>query len=188
MNNLTLTSITWTLLGCLLIPSLSSCARDTKETSRDAEIYLIPEGYVGSFYILFNIPQGEPQEYEADARVYEIPEDGMLMMQSDPNEGWIQSNKIDFFFVAPDGTRTRITERWTTSLKDTPENRMDEHVTVFGGGIGVFEPIRHCQITETNFYVGTKAQALDGQGFFDLFSERGVEQIPDEIFLEACTK
>lgn len=36
--------------------------------------------------------------------------------------------------------------------------------------------------------MGTKAQALDGKGSFDLFSEKGVKSINEEVFLESCTK
>lgn len=170
------------LLVSLSVFSVASC---TPEAGRST-IYLIPDGYVGSFYILFNIPQGEPPQYEAGTRVYEIPGDGMLLMQSAPNEGWKGSDSSLFFYVEPDGSRTQITERWTTSLKDTPKNRYDDRVTVFGGGVGIFEPIRHCQITETGFYVGTRAQALAGVGAFDLFSERGVASIQDDVFIESC--
>lgn len=171
--------------GLAIVLLLGACSQDAG--SREPEIYLIPEGYVGSFYILYNLPQGEPQRYENGARVYEIPPDGMLLMQSDANEGGpIAIDKIKFFYVRPDGSRTQITERWTTSLHDTPENRSDERVAIFGGGIGVFEPIRHCKVIETGFYVGTKAQAIDWEGGFDLFSERGLESISEEVFLDVC--
>ncbi len=85
------------ITGLFLSVSLSSCAQDTRGTGREAEIYLIPDGYVGTFYVLFGIPQGEPQNYEDGARVYKIPADGMLLMQSDANEGWIETDKIQFF-------------------------------------------------------------------------------------------
>lgn len=175
-----------TLVGLAILLSLIACSQNAGSTGRDPEIYLIPDGYVGSFYILFNLPRGEPQRYEDGARVYEIPPGGMLLMQSDANEGRIRSDKIQFFYVHPDGSRTQIKERWTTSLHDTPENRRDKRVTMFGGGIGIFEPIRHCKVVHKAFYVGTKAQAIDWEGGFDIFSERGVESVSEEVFLDVC--
>ena len=153
---------------------------------REPELYLIPEGYVGSFHIVFNIPSGKPQTYENGARVYDIPEDGVLLIQSNSNPGSISGDKINFYYESEDGNRRQIKGRWTTSLHDTPENRSDDQVYIFGGGIGLIEPVRHCQIYTSDYYVGTKSQALDNVGHFDIYSDQGIDNLPDEIFLEAC--
>lgn len=146
----------------------------------------MPEDYVGSFHIVFNIPEGKPQTYEDGARVYDIPEDGVLFMQSNTNPGSISGDKINFYYESEDGSREEVEGRWTTSLHDTPENRSDDQTYIFGGGIGLIEPVRHCQIHSTSFYIGTKNQALDDVGHFDIYSDKGIGDTPSEIFLEAC--
>lgn len=161
----------------------AACSGEQKSEPR---IYLIPEGYVGAFYIVFNIPSGEPQTYEDGARVYDIPEDGVLLMQSDSDPGLIHTDDIEFFYESDDGTRDRIEGRWTTSVHDTPENRADDQVYIFGGGINLIKPVKNCGIYAKDFHIGTKAQILDGVGHFDIYSDRGINNIPDEVFLEAC--
>lgn len=152
----------------------------------EPRVYLIPEGYVGAFYIVFNIPSGEPQTYEDGARVYDIPEDGVLLMQSDSSAGRIHTDDIKFFYESDDGSRERIDGRWTTTVHDTSENRADDQVYIFGGGMNLIKPVKDSKIYAKDFHVGTKAQILDGVGHFDIYSDRGVDSIPDEVFLEAC--
>lgn len=156
------------------------------EQQSEPELFLIPEGYVGSFYIVFNIPSGEPQTYEDGARVYDIPEDGVLVMQSDSNPGTISSDKENFFYESDDGSRTKVGGGWTSDLKDTPEHRSDDQTYIFGGGIGGIEPVRHCQVYIRDFYVGTKAQVLDNVNYFDIYSDKGIGDMPSEMFQEAC--
>ena len=153
---------------------------------REPELYLIPEGYVGSFYILHNIPGGEPQTYENGARVYDIPDDGVLLIQSDTNSGTISSDRINYYYESDDGSRRKIGDREATGATSAPEKQTDEPIYIYGPGIGLIEPVRHCQIYTSDFHVGTKAQILDGVGHFDIYSDRGVDSIPDEVFLEAC--
>lgn len=152
----------------------------------DPELFLIPEGYVGSFYIVFNIPSGEPQTYEEGARVYDIPADGVLLLQSDSNAGTISSDEETFFYESDDGSRKTIEGGWTNDLKDTAKHRSDDNTYIFGGGIGVIEPVRHCQVYIRDFYIGTKAQALDNVNHFDVYSDLGIGDMLDEIFLESC--
>lgn len=172
-----------TVIGCLLLLTLTACSAE----GREPEHYLLPEGYQGSFYIVFNIPEGSPQTYEDGARVYDIPEDGVLLMQSDSNPGSISSDKVNFFYESGDGTREKIDGRFTTTLHDTPEARSDNQTYIFGGGIveRQYEK-RHCNIYYKEYYVGSKTQALEQIGDFDLLSDQGINDMPSEIFLEAC--
>lgn len=43
-----------------------------------------------------------------------------------------------------------------------------------------------CNIYYSDFYVGTKTQALEQSGEFELFSEQGLGEAPPEKVLEAC--
>lgn len=173
------------VIGCLCLLTVTACSAE----EREPELYLLPDGYQGSFYIIYNIPEGQPLTYEDGARVYDIPEDGILLTQSDYNPGTIRSDKINFFYESEDGTREKIEGRITTTLHDTPENRSDEKLYIFGGGIveRQYEK-RHCNIYYTEYYIGTKRQGLEQIGYFNVKSDQGIGDMPSEIFLEACNE
>ena len=174
-----------TLVAIISLLTATACAGSEESEPR---IYLLPEGYVGAFYIVFNIPSGESQTYEDGARVYDIPEDGVLLMQSDSGAGRIHTGDIKWFYESEDGTREKVEGRWTTTVRDTPESRADEQVYIFGGGINLIKPVKDCEIYAKDFHVGTKAQILDGAGHFDIYSDQGIDNLPDEVFLEACNE
>ena len=49
----------------------------------DPEIHVIPSGYVGEVTIVFRAAKGEPAAREGDARLYRIPENGILLTQAE---------------------------------------------------------------------------------------------------------
>lgn len=73
------------------------------------EIFLLPEGYQGAFYVVYNIPEGEPLTYEDGAPVYDIPQDGVLLTQADVSPGSVRKDM--FFYESADGTRESIDAR-----------------------------------------------------------------------------
>lgn len=147
-------------IGLTLLGSLCS------QQMAEPEIHLIPAGYMGNVYIFHNVPDGVPLKREGRARVYEIPEDGILRSQSPENPGW--HFKPQYFYVTPDGKREEITGYWTSSLHDTPENREDKTVGIFAPSTGSLSGIRiekgesittpeyNCDIRYGQYYVGTK--------------------------------
>ncbi|ABC27162.1 hypothetical protein HCH_00247 [Hahella chejuensis KCTC 2396] len=140
-----------------------------KAASPEPEIYLLPDNFVGMFYILFNTPSGEPVRHEKGSRIYEIPPSGVLLTQGELNEGWIAAEDVKYYYVGENGQRVEIKGRWTTSLDDTPENRNDPELTIFGGGAGVYsDPGIPCDVTYQYYYVGLKADALEGKNQFGL--------------------
>ncbi|MBU6950410.1 hypothetical protein [Hahella sp. HN01] len=155
---------------CLLLTAMSPIAAcGEKAASPEPEIYLLPDNFVGKFYILFNTPAGEPLRHEKGRRVYEIPPSGVLLTQGELNEGWIAAEDVKYYYVGEDGQRVEIKGRWTTSLDDTPENRNDPELTIFGGGAGVYsDPSIPCDVTYQYYYVGMKADALEGKNQFGL--------------------
>jgi len=162
---------------------ITGCA---KVEEREPEIYLLPEGFKGSVYIIFNIPKGKPPKYEVGARIYEIPSSGVLMTQMKANQGWIHSDKIKYIFINKDGSKTPITGRWTSSLHDTPDNRKDKKITIFGGGLGEFQPVKGCYVLQQEFMVGTKSEVLDDKLYFGIYSSKGIKNIDKSIFEGAC--
>lgn len=157
-----------------------------KVSEKEAEIYLLPENYKGSVYIIFNVLKGEEAKYEHGARVYEIPASGVLLTKMKSNEGWIDSNKVKYFYLTKDGKRKPIKSLWTSSLTDTLENRNDKEITIFGGGLGEFEPIQGCNVLMQDFIVGTKAEVLDNKLYFDIYSDKGIKSMDQSIFKTAC--
>tara|TARA_B100002049_G_scaffold237320_1_gene228020 strand:- start:5795 stop:6070 length:276 start_codon:yes stop_codon:yes gene_type:complete len=83
------------LLIGLIVALLSACT-EVKES--EPEIILIPDGFSGRLHVIFNAPNGKPPQYKGDSRVYDIPPSGVLVTQMDANAGWIESDKIKFFF------------------------------------------------------------------------------------------
>jgi len=71
----------------------------------EREIYLIPNGYEGPVLIIFNQPDGEPQTYEGQARIYAIPRSGILRTQFARNVG---GYKPEFWYVDEQGRRAMI--------------------------------------------------------------------------------
>ena len=167
--------------------ALSGCSESGSSTEREGEIYLIPQGYVGRVFIVHDVPGGEPLEYENDVRVFRIPEDGFLLSQSAPNEGWIEAHRLRYFYVDDDGKRTEILGRWSGAVHDTEQNRSDTQLRILDGGIGTFQiGTSHCDLVQTNLYVGTLQDLLNQTDNFDIYSERGIEGVNPEIVQEAC--
>jgi hypothetical protein len=148
------------LLVCLFALTGTSCGQ-----MAEPEIHLIPAGYMGNIYIFHNVLDGQPPKYEGRARVYEIPNDGILRSQTPMNLGWQFTPQ--YFYVTADGTREKITGYWPTSIHDTPENRADKTLGIFSprtGSLsgfttkndGTSSPEFTCDIQFEQYHVGTK--------------------------------
>jgi len=153
-----------TILTTIMVVIINSCSI---EKQAKPEIYLIPEGYEGSFYVVFDILTGRKPEYEDKFRVYRIPASGVLQSRFSFNEGWLASTDIKYFFINKNGKRTPITHRWLGSLPDTPENRHDPKIYIFSGGVGTLglgmsNDKNKCTISFSSFIVATKPRILEG--------------------------
>ena len=83
------------------------------------------------------------------------------------SEGWLNTNRIHFYHQQADGTRLEIKHRWTTSFKDTPENRAEKKLTIFGGTTGGFSRTNNsCPKIHRSFYIGIKQDVLNGTNHF----------------------
>ncbi|TMP87883.1 hypothetical protein CWC05_06225 [Pseudoalteromonas ruthenica] len=163
------------LLVGLMVAFLSSC---TEVKKREPAIYLIPEGYVGSLYIVFNAPNGQPPQYEGNSRVYHIPPSGVLVTQMDANEGWSESSEIKYFSVSQSGKRTLISE----SSENTPKTER----TVYVGGLGRSGPIYGCTVINKNFTVGTDAEQRNTEKLLTLYEAIKVKNIDKKLFEGMC--
>ncbi len=160
----------------LLMTLITAC--DFLGPTREPETYILPENYVGIFYIIFNMPQGQPRKEMLGGRAYEIPKSGVLFTQMGLNPGWLGEDKIKFFYRMKNGELREITGRWSGSFPDTPEERADTQIRIFGGGIGTFQfTLTSCEIVNQDFHIGTKRDILDGVGHFEIEKIPGLEKI-----------
>ncbi len=80
-------------------------------------VYLIPKGYQGSVFILFNQPDGVTPAIENGLYVYSIPESGILKVKPAGVKGMINLN---YFYVDKSNERQRI-----ASLRITGDRNPD---------------------------------------------------------------
>ena len=165
----------------ILIALLSAC---TEVKKREPTLYLIPDGYVGSLYIIFNAPNGQPPKYEGDSRVYEIPPTGVLVTQMDANEGWIESSRLQYFYVSNTGNRTPISGDSASTEKVSIN--AEKTRTVYGGGLGHIEPFYGCDVIFQDFTVGTDAEQTDNKNLFDIFDAIKLKNSDGKFFDDMC--
>ncbi|HEX2787718.1 MAG TPA: hypothetical protein VHP32_07420 [Ignavibacteria bacterium] len=83
----------------------------------EAEIYLIPKGYTGHIYLVHDLQNGDPEEYENGKRIYRIPSSGVLFTKFIDEPGIITN---DFYYIDSTGNRTEIKKKLT--FADESEN------------------------------------------------------------------
>lgn len=164
----------------LLALTGAGCSAEQKTS----EIFLLPEDYRGAFYVVYNIPEGASPTFEDGAPVHDIPENGVLLTQADIRPGSVRDDR--FFYESDDGSREEIEGRWTTSFSDTPEHRSDDTLYIFGEYLVEYGYTQDCRIYYSDFYIGTKTEALEGVGQFELFRTEGEGENPPKKVREAC--
>ncbi|MGI1678915.1 MAG: hypothetical protein K6L75_09300 [Cellvibrionaceae bacterium] len=152
-----------------LLISMAACA----EKILEPEIYLIPEDYIGDIYIVYDVTSGNEPAYEGDARVFEVPDTGVIHTKLSQNYGRGSPGMIRFFTVSKSGTRTEITDFYAGAVEDSSENRTDKKIYVMSGGVGEFGFTKQttdlgCKYNDRSFYVGRLSDRLEGVGQFSL--------------------
>lgn len=92
------------IIRTLVVLTIMCCIISCGETG-DEEIYILPNNYQGPVFILFNQNDGQPQKHESNARLYEIPADGILRTSFSPNKGWHKPNR---YYYTNNGERKEI--------------------------------------------------------------------------------
>lgn len=69
-----------------------------------SETHIIPSGYIGMVYIVFNQKEGKRREYEkSGSRIYRVPKSGILRTKFKGNFGWINAgDRIKFYYSKSD--------------------------------------------------------------------------------------
>ena len=113
-------------------------------------IYILPKNYQGVVFILYGQKDGKQQRYEDSKRVYEIPADGILRTQFEPNVGW---RSLDKYYYLDNGKRIEVPyEQLAKTIKgDTIK------VCCFSSGKSSINPDdTNSQVSFAMFYIGTE--------------------------------
>lgn len=122
--------------------------------SAEHEIIIVPEGYTGYIIIIYGNSSGENKEYSNGSRVYNIPQNGILVSQFPNNPGWSGFPKFYYDSIALENEIPFISD-----FKDLHENE----VTAFGGTTGgVNIDLKGNEIIRfKQYYIGNKSQILN---------------------------
>jgi hypothetical protein len=118
------------------------------------ERFLIPAGYMGDVYVIYNVADGElPSQGETTFRV---PPDGIVRSRGPMFTG---PTRTAYFYEQADGSLEKIGKIWVTTIPETPENVSDKMNTIiFFPRTGTLQAsATACMIEFEQFYVGTKA-------------------------------
>lgn len=135
------------------------------------ETYLIPDGYEGQVSVIYQPATGDTHSKAPSTAVYRIPPDGVLVVLSPRVSGWSGWTVTRYYYVARDGARREIMERWLSTIDETPENLSNTRdIGIFFPTAGSFGDSNGCQFQIDQFYVGTKAYLLHRYKPIDLNS------------------
>jgi hypothetical protein len=130
------------------------------------EKFLIPEGYKGDVYVIYNASDGAHEQRTRRQVTYVIPSDGVLRTRGPMIRNFTKSK---YFYQRPDGTLEEIRNFWPVTIPETPENLSnDKDIGVFFPRTGT-ETSDDCAIEYDQFYVGTKAFLLTKYKGKDLY-------------------
>jgi hypothetical protein len=115
-------------------------------STAEPEILLLPADYRGPVYILFNQSTGKLKSYDGNARVFEVPSNGILKSQFGPNSGL--QNPPKFFYVE-NNTKTEL----AFSARLDPGRGNDVYVCCISDGTATGESGR--KVDYARFFVGT---------------------------------
>jgi uncharacterized protein DUF6843 len=122
------------------------------------EKFLIPEGYKGDVFVIYNASDGVPERRTRWQVTYIIPSDGVLRTRGSMNRNFTKSK---YFYQRRDGTIEKIRNFWPVTIPETPENLTnDKDVGVFFPRTGTGTYSDDCEFEFEQFYVGTKAFLL----------------------------
>jgi hypothetical protein len=125
----------------------------------EPETFLIPIDYRGKVQVLFNEAGGKNKKYENNRRLFEIPENGILISKFEDEYGIIDQY---YFLIDSNGVRTELpkldvrdfNEEWTTS-KNVNESSRNELGVFHYGRVGNGEHQNEGTYYFQEFYIST---------------------------------
>jgi hypothetical protein len=122
------------------------------------ERFLIPDGYKGDIYVVYNAPDGEPPSKHG-AITYRIPKEGILRVQGPMIRDW--TRRPEYYYQLDTGKLDHIGNFWPSTIHPTQENLAnDKDVGVYFPRCGSSTDSAGCSVEYEQFYVGTKAHLL----------------------------
>ena len=122
------------------------------------ERFIVPSGYKGDVYIIYNRVDGEPVSGTRWAVTYRIPPDGILRTRAPMLRRW---TRTECYYQLQSGTLERIRNSWPSTIHPTQENLAnDKDMGVYFPRTGRFTDSAECSVEYEQFYVGTKAHLL----------------------------
>jgi len=94
----------------------------------EPEIHFIPEGFIGHVKIIHNQLNGEELRYDNNARVYQIPKDGILRVKGRANFGIRKPEKMKFYYV-----NSVTGKRYQIPVSPFDKTITDSTVCIIGG-------------------------------------------------------
>ncbi len=93
----------WLLMVVSLATSICSC-----KSLPEQEIHIIPANYRGPVVILFDQENGANPEYEGEARVYRVGNDGILRTKMVGQTGGYLDGWVRFYLEQPNSVRREL--------------------------------------------------------------------------------
>lgn len=97
-------------------------------TSTENEKYIIPTGYTGNVFIIFDDPDGNKENYKDGERIYVIPEDGVFKTSFEQQSG---GRNVEYYYS--DGSQLHYV--WPS---DSIWNLVNMNQTILTDSIFVF--------------------------------------------------
>jgi hypothetical protein len=128
--------------------------------------FLIPDGYKGDVYVVYDARDGDSLEKRRGGITYRIPGDGILRTHESMVRSW---TRTEYYYERENGSLMAIRNYWATTIHPTPENLAnDKDIGVFFPRTGEFSSFTGCSVQFEQFYVGTKSNLLTGYRQTDL--------------------
>jgi hypothetical protein len=149
----------------VIAASTSTCG--LSQSVADPETHLIPAGFSGEVTIVFRSANGERIVDEGGARLYTIPQNGILITEGEPN-GAVHRRSPLYFAVARDGTRFPIPRVWASTVANSAGNRAAKEIEIFYPRRGHTTPKGlTCDVQFDQYFVGTRSELLDRDDLAD---------------------
>ncbi len=82
------------ILSIIIVSTFFSCFLN------DGEVYLIPSDFHGTVAIIYDVANGEKEEYDGGKRVYRVNDKGQLLTNFSYRSQMVNTNDLEFYFVS----------------------------------------------------------------------------------------
>jgi hypothetical protein len=136
--------------------------------THSSSICLLPQGYTGDVYIIYDQKNGSTEEYEGNSRVYRIPANGVLLTRFSPEN---YTSDQQYFYLSPTGNKKKLPaissgdfNGPTSYIKNPHEPSRNSIAIIDGGGVwSVLSQTMHFEYQHA--FAGTYTQFSTYKGF-----------------------